>query len=116
MLWGNYMCAIVLTITGIAKIIQQINMFGGLKLGIDGDVITNGWIWNVNNELISLVSQLNDTIWMFCAIILPMLESGYLTWKKLDPHGLIIVIEDNKMAKRGYEQVPDQIEISGNPA
>ena len=105
---GNYVCSVVLTITTIFKVVFHINMMDGLKLNIHDEVISNGWIWDVNNEIIGSVSQVMDAIWMICALVLPLIESGYLTWKKLDSHGLIFVIEDNRMARNEYEPVPDE--------
>ena len=114
--WGNYLCAILLTITTIAKVTQHINTFSGLKLDVNNQVISNGWIWDVKQPIIGGLLQANDAIWMLCALVVPMIESGYLTWKKFDSHGLIVVIEDNKRARNGYEKVSDQCESSDNPA
>ena len=105
---GNYVCSMFLTFATIFKVVYHINMMDGLELNIQDEVVSNGWIWNVNDETIGVVGQFMDVIWNICALVLPMIESGYLAWKRLDSHGLIFTIEDNRLAKREYEPVPDQ--------
>ena len=109
--WINYICAVLLTITSMGKIIIHINSFGGLKVDSDGNIISNGWLLNVPNEIPELLCQINDAMWMFFGLVVPTIESGYLTWIKFDSHGLLITIEDNKMAKNEYEPIIDKSDL-----
>jgi len=95
----NCIALIILIITSVIKIVQHINSFGGLEQGENREVISNGWMWEVKNETIGIVCQIADALWMIFVLIFPMCQSGYLVWKKYDTHGLIVTIEDNRMAK-----------------
>ena len=96
---SNYIVAVTMTTASIAKVFQHINAFGGLRMGEDGEVVDNGWIVSVNNQQFGMFCQINDAIWMLSAIVVPVCQSGYLTWRKFDTHGLILTIEDNRAAK-----------------
>ena len=99
---SNYMVAVTMTTSSIVKVFQHINAFGGLQMGEGGEVVDNGWIVSVNNKTFGMFGQINDAIWMLSAIVVPVCQSGYLTWRKFDTHGLILTIEDNRAAKDVY--------------
>ena len=92
-----------LALTTIIKMIQHINSMGGLQLGENQEIIDNGWIVSVNNEILGIIGQINDAIYMLSAIVVPFFQSGYLTWRKFDTHGLIVTIEDNRLANEVCE-------------
>ena len=93
----NYVALTILITASLIKILHHINSFGGIIQGENREVISSGWIWDVKNETIGMVCQIADSIWMICAVIFPMCQSGYLAWRKFDTHGLIVTIEDNRV-------------------
>ena len=101
---SNYIVTVTMTTTSFVKIFQHINAFGGLVMGEQpGEVLENGWMVSVSNKKFGMIGQINDAIWMASAIIVPLCQSGYLTWKKFDTHGLILTIEDNRTAMEVYK-------------
>jgi hypothetical protein len=95
----NCISLIIIVTTSVIKIVYHINSFGGLKQGENREVISNGWMWEVKNETIGTFFRVVDSIWMIFVLIFPMCQSGYLAWKKFDTHGIIVTIEDNRIAK-----------------
>ena len=106
--WGNYICAVLFTITSIGKVILHINSFGGLEVDSHGDVTSNGWLLTVPNDIPELLCQVNDAMWMFFGLVIPTIESGYFTWIRFDSHGLCVTIEDNKVSENENEPNVDK--------
>ena len=100
----SYVSMIILLISSIVEIIHQINSFGGLGKGTE--LKRTGLLWNVTNEKIGLLCQVNEAIWVLFAFLIPLIESGYLIWKKFPSHGIIITVEDNIITKSQYRPVP----------
>ena len=101
---SNIIVAFTMTLTSAIKIFQHVNAFGGLVMGDEpGEVLENGWMVSVYNKKYGMFCQANDAIWMVSAIVIPLCQSGYLTWKKFETHGLILTVEDNRDAKDTYE-------------
>ena len=60
----------------------------------------SAWRWNtMQNEKIRIMLLVNDAIWMFCALVMPVFESWFLLSKQLDWHGQIISMKENKWEK-----------------
>merc|ERR1711974_457639 len=95
----NLMGLTMLILSSLFKIIHQVNSFGGMTQDENREVISGGWIWDVKNETMGMICELIDKIWMIFALIFPLCQSGYVAWKKFDTHGLIVTIEDNRIAK-----------------
>jgi hypothetical protein len=100
----SYVSMIILLISSFVEIIHQINSFGGL--GNDEELKRKGLLWNLTNERIGLVCQVNEAIWVLFAFVIPLFESGYLIWKKFPLHGIIITVQDNIITKSQYRPVP----------
>ena len=100
----SYVSMIILLTSSFFEILHQVNSFGGL--GKDEEFKRSGLLWNVTNEKIGLLCQVNEAIWVFVAFVIPLFESGYLIWKKFPPHGIIITLEDNLMTNSQYRPVP----------
>ena len=68
---------------------------------------------DVSNQLYQLIcyDTLNsffvsvDIIWMLSVIAIPILQGGYLLYRREDTHGLIITIEDNRTSKPDYVSI-----------
>ena len=108
----NYVSITILLISSLIVIINHINFIGGFENG--KGVKRNGLLWDATDETICLVCQVNESIWVLFAFVIPLLESGYLTWKNFYPHGVIITVEANKNIKGQYNPVPGNFWDGGN--
>ena len=101
-----YTCLAALIMTSIFKVIHQINALGdvwnhnaqenqtnkqaGTKLEYRG-------IWfDVHDHKILL--KIVDKLWLISALVCPMLQSGYLTFKTFHSHLIIFTVRDNRRA------------------
>ena len=84
----TYICLGTLILTTIFKVIHQINSLGDLK--------NHGLWFNVHNHRALL--QLIDKTWLLAALVGPMMQSGYLTFKTFDTHLIIFTVRDNRRA------------------
>ena len=84
----TYICLGTLILTTIFKVIHQINSLGDLK--------NHGLWFNVHNHKPLL--QLIDKTWLLAALVGPMMQSGYLTFKTFDTHLIIFTVRDNRRA------------------
>ena len=84
----TYICLGTLILTTIFKVIHQINSLGDLK--------NNGLWFNVHNHKPLL--QLIDKTWLLAALVGPMMQSGYLTFKTFHAHLIIFTVRDNRRA------------------
>ena len=72
----------------------------------NGQILSNGFIWDVySQETLNSIFQMTDVVWLFSAVILPILQGGYLIHRRHDNHGLIITIEDNRAGKDDYDPI-----------
>ena len=105
----NYLSVIILVITSFIKITQHIFLLvnGSKELKDENGITVSVWRWNImQNENIRIMLLVNDAIWMFCALVIPVFESWFLLSKQLDWHGQIISMKENKWEKSMYEPVP----------
>ena len=108
-----YTCLILLLLTSVFKIIHHINALGDVwndtthkSQNAPINNFTNGakdtnWkyrgLWfDVHGNKVLL--QVMDKLWLFSALVLPMVQSGYITFKSLDTHLIILNIRDNREA------------------
>ena len=93
-----------MVITSAIKIVQHLNGIFGYEYdeskGVPKD---HGLIWSVRDEVMAMVCQLTDLIWMLSVLVWPMFQSGYEMWQKFDTHGLVIKIGDNRNANNIVE-------------
>ena len=106
----NLLALFIIILSSTLKILQHLNsvMFieTTLKISENGNVLSNGFIWNVHkHEIINWIFQLTDIAWVFTAVVLPILQGGYLMYRSMDTHGLIITIEDNRACKAEYYSI-----------
>ena len=113
--WWNsfhYVCLIGLFITSVFKIVHQINALGDLwtlniethtthqtnhTQALDSETTLANGIW-FNVHEYKLLLQIMDKIWLVTALIFPMIQSGYFTFKGFDAHLIIFNIRDNRRA------------------
>ena len=76
---------LLLVLTSIMKVTQHINTIASLE-NSDGEglVKVRGVWWHVENESIGQMFQVIDVIWMVCALLVPLIQSGYLCWRNFD--------------------------------
>ena len=111
--FGNYLCVTGLVLTSTFKLFGHVNILGDVIdetwegiIGITGKNQTEetgndrGLWWNIHDDTMMLIGEISDKIWLFCAILFPIVQSGYLVWKKFDTHGVVITIRDNRKAKK----------------
>ena len=107
----HYVCLIMLIVTSTFKVVHHINSLGDVwKLDIKTNQtqITNetedqtepgpnvGIWFNVHEHKVLL--QIIDKLWLIAALVIPMFQSGYLTFKTFDTHLIIFTIRDNRRA------------------
>ena len=105
----NYLSVTILVITSFIKITQHIFLLGNESKEFKDEmgISISAWRWNtMQNEKIRIMLLVNDAIWMFCALVMPVFESWFLLSKQLDWHGQIISMKENKWEKSMYEPVP----------
>ena len=56
----------------------------------------SGSMWTVSDENINLLFQIHDYIWWIFAMLFPLLQSGYLAYRGIDDHTLLLTLEDNR--------------------
>ena len=109
-----YICLIMLLLTSIFKIIHHINALGDVwthpnfvdkgesgedmeeKSAEEAILSYKGMWFNVHENKVLL--QIMDKLWLLSALVLPMVQSGYLTMKSFDTHLIIFNIRDNRRA------------------
>ena len=65
-------------------------------------------IWfNVHDDNLKVFLKVLDKLWLLFALICPMLQSGYLTFKTTDTHLVILTIRDNRRANPGDNDVQE---------
>ena len=117
----NYICLIILIVTSTFKVVLHINALsdvGKLNITVNKTQIMNtaedytepepnfGIWFNVHEYQIFL--QIMDKLWLMAALIIPMFQSGYLTFKTFDTHLIIFTIRDNRRANiTGNERESD---------
>ena len=106
----NLFALFIIILSSTLKILQHLNsvMFieTTLKISENGKALSNGFIWNVHeHEIINWVFQLTDITWVFTVVLLPIVQGGYLLYRSMDTHGLIITIEDNRTCKAEYHYI-----------
>ena len=93
----TYICLGTLILTTIFKVIHQINALADLKNPESiGTKKENGLWFNVHNHKPLL--QLIDKTWLLAALVGPMMQSGYLTFKTFHTHLIIFTVRDNRRA------------------
>ena len=120
--FGSFVLVISLIVLSTAKVLHQINSLSGLSnarsTAADNlfvalpSVVTNrtvlplksqteNGIWfDVHDPIITPLLQTIDKLWLLAAVIGPMIQSGYLTFKALDTHGIRITVGDNRESNR----------------
>ena len=124
-----YTCLIFLFLTSVFKIVHHINALGDVwnetkqnnqdnsnddfeDETADTKLKYRGLWFDVHGNKVLL--QVMDKLWLFSALVLPMVQSGYLTFKAFDTHLIIFNIRDNRKAKnidRENEKVSDEEEL-----
>ena len=106
-------CLILLLLTSVFKIVHHINALGDVwnntthqssnESIYDFKYETKDVKWkykglwfDVHGNKVLL--QVMDKLWLFSALILPIIQSGYLTFKSFDTHLVIFNIRDNREA------------------
>jgi hypothetical protein len=114
-----YVCLFGVIITSIFKVIHQINSLADVGnhtkdgVGLQWEKVgkTMGIWFNVHrSESVKLLLKVFDKLWLLFALICPMLQSGYLTFKTTDTHLVILTIRDNRRANPG-DKTAQEIEI-----
>ena len=77
------------TILNPIKIAHQVNGLGDIGKGL--------W-WDIHDENIIAAMQVIDNLWLLANMILPMIQSGYLTMQGRKTHCVTLRIEDNRPA------------------
>ena len=88
---GNYACVVGLVLLTTIKQIQHLNALG--------DLTNNGLWWKVRNPELREIFQIFDYCWLVFALALPMIQSGYLTWRRFHSHVIILRLCDNRRTK-----------------
>jgi len=108
-----YTCLILLLLTSVFKIIHHINALGDVwndtihksqnapinnfTNGTKDTTFKNRGLWfDVHGNKVLL--QVMDKLWLFSALVLPMVQSGYIAFKSFDTHLIIFNIRDNREA------------------
>ena len=110
MIVTNFIGLLITIIASTLKIVQHLNSIlfieETLKMDENGQILSNGFIWDVHShETLNSIFQMTDVVWLFSAVILPILQGGYLIHRRHDTHGLIITIEDNRAGKDDYDPI-----------
>ena len=88
-----YACLIGVIITSIFKVIHQTNALADVFNHTEEGILVIGntfGIWfNVHDENLKVFLKVLDKLWLLFALICPMLQSGYLTFKTTDTHLVI---------------------------
>ena len=107
----TYICLSILIVTSTFKVVLQINALsdvGKLNIATNQTQIKNiseeytepepnfGKWFNVHEHKVLL--QIMDKLWLLAALVIPMFQSGYLTFKTFDTHLIIFTIRDNRRA------------------
>lgn len=103
----RYGVLILLIITSTLKVLHHINALGEVWRYVDqlsktneqiGTKLTYRGMWfDVHHYKILL--QIVDKMWLMSAIVGPMLQSGYLTFKTFHTHLIIFTVKDNRRAE-----------------
>ena len=105
----NFISLFVIILTSMLKILNHFNavLFVESTLQIEnGEVLNNGFIWYVqDHDTLNSFFVSVDIIWMLSVIAIPILQGGYLLYRREDTHGLIITIEDNRTSKPDYVSI-----------
>lgn len=94
--WYTYFGLFGLVITSIFKVLHHGNSLGDLGDGKNQTSPERGVLVNVHDDTLKPVLQTLDVLWLVFALVDPMIQSGYLSWRKFDTHGVIFTIRDNK--------------------
>merc|ERR1712038_1613548 len=110
---GTFISVLCLVLTSIMKVTQHINAIGSLEQSSDNGLVkVRGVWWSVEDESLGQMLQAIDAIWVLCILVVPLIQSGYLSWRKFDTHGLIVTIGDNRTSSEtlslGDNAVPER--------
>ena len=99
----TFISVLCLVLTSIMTVAQHINSLSSLEMSNEeGLVKVRGTWWSVEDESLGKMFQVIEVIWMICVLIVPLIQSAYLTWRKFDTHGLVITIGDNRTSNESF--------------
>ena len=93
---ASYVTMIGIIPVTILKIINQLNAFG--DLGVEHGISHGqGLLWNVT--ITGDFFRVIDVLWFVFAFVFPMIQSGYLTFRRFDTHAIIFYMGDNRNSR-----------------
>ena len=115
----TYTCLALLILTSLFKVVHQINALADIihedhnhlnnttELPTEKKYKPHGLWFDVHAHKALL--QLVDKLWLLAALVGPMLQSGYLTFKTFHTHLIIFKVRDNRRANPRESEVQNRV-------
>ena len=93
----TFIGVLCLVLSCALKVVQHINYCTGIWTEKNGELSVEGLWWDSHDEIIGEIYVIIDSIFFVTAFIVPLIQSGFLTWKNLDNRRMMIKMGDDRM-------------------
>ena len=93
----TFIGVLCLVLSCVLKSVQHINYVAGIWTETNGELSVEGLWWDSHDEIIGEIYVIIDSIFFVTAFIVPLIQSGFLTWKNLDNRRMMIKMGDDRM-------------------